>query len=157
MPKFSETSQSKLATCDRRIHHVLHAAIGFTDFSVLCGHRGEVSQDKAFADGKSKRQWPDSLHNVQPSLAVDIAPYPIDWPDKEGVIQTLTYANESAIHGDDLVNEMTMTTTLRHIEDYAYSLGRFFRLAGVAGLTIVPLGFITPIFVFFTLSTASFI
>jgi len=81
MPKFSEASQSKLATCDRRIHHILYAAIGFTDFSVLCGHRGKESQNKAYANNKSRRQWPDSLHNVQPSLAVDIAPYPIDWND----------------------------------------------------------------------------
>jgi hypothetical protein len=94
MPKFSEASQSKLATCDRRLHHVLYAAIGFTDFSVICGYRGEKSQLKAFESGKSKVQWPNSKHNQKPSLAVDIAPYPIDWEDKErfcylaGVIMT---------------------------------------------------------------------
>ena len=95
MPKFSETSLSKLATCDRRIHHVLHAAIGFTDFSVLCGHRGSLSQNEAQKAGKSQLRWPDSKHNKKPSLAVDIAPYPIDWEDKErfcflaGVIMTV--------------------------------------------------------------------
>ena len=95
MPKFSEVSQSKLATCDRQIHHVLHAAIGFTDFSVLCGHRGKVSQNEAYANNKSQLQWPDSKHNKKPSLAVDIAPYPIDWEDIErfcflaGVILTV--------------------------------------------------------------------
>ena len=26
-------------------------------------------------------QWPDSKHNSIPSLAVDLAPYPIDWSD----------------------------------------------------------------------------
>ena len=81
MPKFSETSESKLAKCDNRIQRVLNRAIIVTDFSVLCGHRGKIAQNKAFAEKKSKAQWPDSLHNELPSLAVDIAPYPIDWDD----------------------------------------------------------------------------
>ena len=97
MPKFSEASQSKLATCDRRLHHVLYAAIGFTDFSVQCGHRGKIAQNEAFdsVPQRSKVEWPNSRHNQKPSLAVDIAPYPIDWEDKErfcylaGVIMTI--------------------------------------------------------------------
>lgn len=32
-----------------------------------------------FRVGKSKLQWPNSNHNSEPSLAVDVAPYPIDW------------------------------------------------------------------------------
>jgi hypothetical protein len=28
-------------------------------------------------------QWPDSKHNQSPSMAVDVAPYPIDWADRE--------------------------------------------------------------------------
>ena len=41
-----------------------------------------MAQDEAFAAGKSKKQWPDSKHNVKEdelSLAVDVAPYPINW------------------------------------------------------------------------------
>jgi peptidoglycan L-alanyl-D-glutamate endopeptidase CwlK len=78
---FSEVSASKLATCDKRLQLICNEAIKEIDFSVLCGHRSEVSQDKAYRTGKSQLNWPDSKHNKQPSLAVDVAPYPIDWKD----------------------------------------------------------------------------
>lgn len=45
------------------------------DHTILCGHRGEEEQNKAFAEGKSELKWPDSLHNTEPSLAVDAVPY----------------------------------------------------------------------------------
>lgn len=54
---------------------------GIRDITVLCGHRGRLEQSRAFLDGKSKLDWPHSKHNRTPSLAVDIAPYPIDWKD----------------------------------------------------------------------------
>lgn len=56
------------------------------DITVLCGQRGEAEQDAAFARGTSKLQWPKSKHNQTPSLAVDIAPYPIDWQDREAFL-----------------------------------------------------------------------
>lgn len=31
-------------------------------------------------------KWPKSKHNSQPSLAVDVAPYPIDWKDERRFI-----------------------------------------------------------------------
>lgn len=46
---------------------------------VLCGHRGQADQDAAFAAGTSKLKWPRGKHNKMPSLAVDVAPEPIDW------------------------------------------------------------------------------
>ncbi len=45
------------------------------------GHRREERQNVMFRTGKSKLKWPNSKHNQSPSLAVDIAPYPIDWND----------------------------------------------------------------------------
>lgn len=54
---------------------------GIRDITVVCGHRGKADQNRAFLDGKSKLDWPHSKHNRTPSLAVDIAPYPIDWKD----------------------------------------------------------------------------
>lgn len=81
MYKFGTKSVSRLATCDVRLQEILNEAIKFIDFSVLCGHRGEADQNKAFRDGNSKLPYPNSKHNSYPSLAVDIAPYPIDWDD----------------------------------------------------------------------------
>ena len=28
-------------------------------------------------------KYPDSKHNAEPSLAVDLTPYPVDWNDRE--------------------------------------------------------------------------
>lgn len=83
MPTFSETSKKLLATCHPDIQKVLNEAIKHVDFVVTCGHRGEADQNKAVAEGKSKTPWPTSKHNSVPSMAVDVAPYPIDWNDAE--------------------------------------------------------------------------
>jgi peptidoglycan LD-endopeptidase CwlK len=48
-------------------------------FNVICGHRGEADQNKAFNEKRSKVKFPDSKHNKSPSLAIDITPIPLDW------------------------------------------------------------------------------
>ena len=83
MYKFSKRSLDKLDTCDYRLRAICKEAILLLDFSVLDGHRTKDNQDKAVADGKSKVEYPNSKHNSLPSLAIDIAPYPIDWDDRE--------------------------------------------------------------------------
>jgi peptidoglycan L-alanyl-D-glutamate endopeptidase CwlK len=59
---------------------------GIRDITVLCGHRGKAEQDDAFARKTSKLTWPHSKHNKTPSMAVDIAPYPLDWNDREAFL-----------------------------------------------------------------------
>ncbi len=81
MPTLSPQSAFKLSTCDPRIIEVLTEAIKYYDFTVLCGHRTKEDQDKAVAEGKSTKAFPNSKHNTTPSMAVDIAPYPVDWND----------------------------------------------------------------------------
>jgi peptidoglycan L-alanyl-D-glutamate endopeptidase CwlK len=81
MPKFSAKSRERLDTCHPLLVRLMNSAITDYDFTVLCGHRGQVEQDKAFAAGNSKLKFPKSKHNVTPSMAVDIAPYPVDWND----------------------------------------------------------------------------
>jgi hypothetical protein len=79
--KFGKSSQERLETCDPRLQEILNVAIEYIDFSVLCGTRDKAAQDKAVADGASKVNYPNSKHNSTPSVAVDVAPYPIDWDD----------------------------------------------------------------------------
>jgi peptidoglycan L-alanyl-D-glutamate endopeptidase CwlK len=79
MPSFSSVSKERLKECDSRIQTVLNEAIKYYDFSVLCGHRGEEEQNEAYRKGHSKLKYPQSNHNKNPSKAVDVAPYPIDW------------------------------------------------------------------------------
>lgn len=83
MPRFSKSSLSKIQTCSLDLQEIVNEAIKITDFTVLCGHRNQEEQEKAFKSGYSKARWGQSLHNSLPSRAIDIAPYPIDWNDKE--------------------------------------------------------------------------
>ena len=83
MPYFGKTSKKRLSTCDDRLQKVFNEVIKYVDCSVLCGHRGKDDQNKAYKEGKSKAEYPNGRHNRQPSLAVDVSPYPIDWKDLE--------------------------------------------------------------------------
>jgi peptidoglycan L-alanyl-D-glutamate endopeptidase CwlK len=79
MPFFSPRSQARLAECDLRLQKLFSEVIIHYDCTILEGHRNEVRQNHMFTSGKSKLSWPDSKHNQKPSLAVDVAPWPIDW------------------------------------------------------------------------------
>jgi len=64
------------------IKHVLKI-----DHSVLEGHRGEETQNEYFHSDppRTTLQWPNSKHNLLPSLAVDVVPY-VRIPGKKGGI-----------------------------------------------------------------------
>lgn len=81
MPMFSKESFSKLSTCHIDLQAIFFEVIRTIDCTVIEGFRNEEDQNKAFNSGKSKLQWPNGKHNQQPSYAVDVAPYPIDWTD----------------------------------------------------------------------------
>jgi len=75
MPAFSQSSINKLATCDKKLWDLFQEVVKHFDCIILCGHRGEAEQNEAFENHFSQLKFPDSLHNKQPSLAVDVAPY----------------------------------------------------------------------------------
>ena len=81
MPEFGPTSKANLATCDERLQRLFNVVVMYYDCSVICGFRGEIDQNRAFLEGKSKKMWPHGEHNKQPSRAVDVLPFPIDWND----------------------------------------------------------------------------
>lgn len=81
MPSFSKISEERLATCDPRLEQLFREVVKIHDCMVLCGHRTEAEQDEALRTGKSQKAFPNSKHNSSPSLAVDVAPYPVDWKD----------------------------------------------------------------------------
>ena len=83
MPVFGKRSYRNLETCHKDIQDVLKTAIKYKDFSVLEGHRSEHDQNYYYKLGRSKVKYPNSKHNSNPSLAVDVAPYPIDWKDRD--------------------------------------------------------------------------
>lgn len=83
MASFGKKSQERLNTCDPRLVELFEEVVEHFDCTVIQGYRDEVEQNKAFEDGFSKLKYPQGSHNKYPSLAVDIAPYPIDWKDRD--------------------------------------------------------------------------
>jgi peptidoglycan L-alanyl-D-glutamate endopeptidase CwlK len=75
MNHFSEISKQRLSSCHRDLKTLFGNVIQDFDCTIVCGHRDKPDQDKAFAEGKSKLQYPQSKHNHIPSLAVDAAPF----------------------------------------------------------------------------------
>jgi len=91
MAQFSEKSKERIATLHPDLQRILHRAIKITDFAVLDGLRDGTAQTKAVIEKRSKVNYPKSRHNrskcedgtydYTKSDAVDIAPWPIKWPD----------------------------------------------------------------------------
>ena len=83
MPKFGRKSKENLNTCDSRLQKIFNEVIKHVDCSVLEGHRSKDRQNKLYEEGKTKVKYPNGRHNRQPSSAVDVTPYPVDWKDRE--------------------------------------------------------------------------
>ena len=83
MPKFGRKSRENLSSCDERLQKVFNEVIKHVDCSVLEGHRSKDRQNKLYEEGKTKVKYPNGRHNRQPSSAVDVTPYPVDWKDRE--------------------------------------------------------------------------
>ena len=45
--------------------------------------KANIKQDEAYNKGNSKVKFPNGKHNKSPSVAVDVAPYPINWRDRD--------------------------------------------------------------------------
>lgn len=79
-------SLERIGTLDPRWKSILDdvlVAVPF-DVKIVFGYRGEDAQNAAYANGKSTKQWPNSVHNTYPSRAVDLAPIvnrEIPWND----------------------------------------------------------------------------
>lgn len=96
MPKFSLKSNIKLFQCHRDLQTLFNEVICHTDCSILVGYRNELQQNEAYENGKSQLKFPESKHNKDPSWAVDVAPYPIDWNDIPRFISFAKFVLETA-------------------------------------------------------------
>lgn len=83
MPKFSQKSMDRLMTCDPRLQQIMLQVVRIFDITVIEGHRSREDQERAFSEGKSQVHWQQSTHCKTPSMAVDVAPYPVNWKDRE--------------------------------------------------------------------------
>lgn len=90
MPRFSQSSRSKLDTCHLSLVRVVDSAILLIDFSVIFGRRTTDEQKYLYAQGKTHLDGivNKSRHQADPpdlSLAVDVAPWPVKWPDQPSI------------------------------------------------------------------------
>ncbi len=96
MPQFGKTSLEKLSTCHPDLQRLFNEVIKHYDCKILEGHRSNEDQIKAFNAGKSKIKS-GSKHNHLPSLAVDVAPIPLNWKDKEKFYHFIGFVKATAI------------------------------------------------------------
>lgn len=82
MPKFSSRSKHELQSCCLDLQELFKEVVKHYDCTIIQGYRGAEEQARYFASGKSTLEYPNSKHNKRPSRAVDVAPYPINWTDK---------------------------------------------------------------------------
>jgi peptidoglycan LD-endopeptidase CwlK len=107
MPSFSQRSKDRLATCHPDLIKLFNAVVKKHDCTILEGVRSDARQRELFAAGKSKLDGsPGHRSKHQPTIegwsrAVDVAPYPIDWKDRERFIHfagiVLGYAESMGI------------------------------------------------------------
>lgn len=112
MAQLSRTSKLRRDSCHSDLRILIDRLILDYDFTVVCGHRGEEAQNKAFRENKSTKRWPDSKHNTYPSLAVDLAPYEsggIDW----GKTQSAYFAGRVMGLAEELFRQGIMKHRIR--------------------------------------------
>ena len=99
MPRFSNRSKTRLESCHPDLQRLMIEVIKQVDITVLEGFRSTDRQAELFRQGKSKLNGLPgkmSKHNYSPSKAVDVAPYPIDWQDRERFIACAYYIKATA-------------------------------------------------------------
>ena len=97
MPSFSDLSSGRLDTCHPDLQRLFKRVVETYDCSVLEGHRGEAAQNKAVDKGNSQLRWPKGKHNRKPSVAVDVAPYPVDWNSQNRFYHFAGYVKAMAL------------------------------------------------------------
>lgn len=75
MPSFGAVSRARLDTCHPDLVRLFERVVAQFDCSILEGHRDQATQDRYFAEGKSRLKWPQGRHCARPSQAVDAAPF----------------------------------------------------------------------------------
>ena len=99
MPKFGSASNIQLATCHPDLQLLFNAVVMDFDCTVLEGKRSEEQQRANLVKGVSKTMASKHVYPLdQPSLAADVAPYPLKWPD--GKLRKLALAGDPGAMGE---------------------------------------------------------
>lgn len=81
MPHFSRRSLDNLATAHPNLRRLFIEVIKYFDCAVIESYRTLEKQRRLYDIGKSLTLR--GKHNMKPSMAVDVAPYPIEWENTE--------------------------------------------------------------------------
>jgi len=79
MPKFGKRSKQRLRGVDTRLVNVLNELIKIMDVTIIEGLRSKQRQEILLKEGKTKTKFSKHIEGK----AVDLAPYPIDWEDRD--------------------------------------------------------------------------
>ena len=79
MPKFGKRSKERLRGVDTRLVNVLNELVKIMDVTIIEGLRSEQRQEKLLKEGSTKTKFSKHIEGK----AVDLAPYPIDWNDRD--------------------------------------------------------------------------
>ena len=79
MAEFDAGSKARLAMAHPLLQKLMNAAIQQSAFVILDSQRGRAAQELAFKQKRTKVHFGSSAHNWSPSIALDIAPLPINW------------------------------------------------------------------------------
>tara|TARA_R110000765_G_scaffold237295_1_gene339981 strand:- start:408 stop:785 length:378 start_codon:yes stop_codon:yes gene_type:complete len=79
MPRFGKKSKERLKGVKPKLVNVLNELVKIMDVTIIEGLRTEARQKELVAQGKSKTKYSKHLQGK----AVDLAPYPINWKDRE--------------------------------------------------------------------------
>ena len=79
MYKFGKKSKERLRGVHPKLVNVLNELIKIMDVTIIEGLRSEERQKELLEQGKTKTKFSKHIKGK----AVDLAPYPIDWEDRE--------------------------------------------------------------------------
>ena len=79
MPRFGKRSRERLKGVDIKLQHILNKLVKIMDVTIIEGLRSQERQDELVSKGASKTKYSKHIKGK----AVDLAPYPIDWEDRE--------------------------------------------------------------------------
>jgi hypothetical protein len=79
MPRFGKRSRERLKGVNIKLQHILNQLVKIMDVTIIEGLRTQERQDELVKKGASKTKYSKHIQGK----AVDVAPYPIDWEDRE--------------------------------------------------------------------------
>ena len=79
MPRFGKRSKQRLKGVDTKLVNVLNELVKIMDVTIIEGLRSQERQNELVAKGASKTKYSKHIQGK----ALDVAPYPIDWNDRD--------------------------------------------------------------------------